>query len=133
MKNFLTEKRVLIYIFLLALVLRLLMLNLHSVIETDGTYYVRLAENLFSGSGFINIENQLQTSLSPFYPIMIGFFNLLFNNGELSARLVSILFGALLVFPIYFIGKRLFSKKTALIASLAIAVYPALTYISTIT
>ena len=133
MKNFFTEKRILIYIFLFALVLRLLMLNLHSVIETDGTYYVRMAENLFSSKGLIDIENQFQTSLTPFYPIMIGVFRFFTSNGELAARLVSILFGALLIFPIYFIGKRLFNKKTALISSLVISVYPALTYISTIT
>ena len=133
MKSFFTEKRILIYIFLFALVLRLLMLNLHSVIETDGTYYVRMADNLFSGKGLVDIENQFQTSLTPFYPVMIGLFNLIINNGELSARLVSILFGALLIFPVYFIARRLFSKKTALITALVMSVYPALAYVSTIT
>lgn len=132
MKDFFTEKRILIYIFVFALILRLLMLNLHSVIETDGTYYVRMAENLFSGHGLVDIENQFQTSLAPFYPIMIGFFNL-FADGELAARLVSILFGALLIFPVYFIARRLFSRKTALITALVVSVYPALAYISTIT
>ena len=39
-------------------------------------------------------------------------------------QFVPALFGALLVFPVYFIGKILFGRKAGLIAALLIAIIP---------
>ncbi len=41
-----------------------------------------------------------------------------------SMQFIPALFGALLIFPVYFIGKLLFGKKTGLIAALLIALIP---------
>jgi dolichyl-phosphooligosaccharide-protein glycotransferase len=41
-----------------------------------------------------------------------------------SMQFISALFGALIVFPVYFIGKILFGKKAGLIAALLIAIIP---------
>jgi len=41
-----------------------------------------------------------------------------------SMQFVPALFGALLIFPVYFIGKELFNKKAAIIAAMFIAIIP---------
>ena len=41
-----------------------------------------------------------------------------------SMQFIPALFGALLIFPVYFIGKQLFNKKAGLIAALFIAIIP---------
>lgn len=41
-----------------------------------------------------------------------------------AMQFVPALFGALLVFPVYFIGKTLFGKKAGLVAALLIALIP---------
>ena len=98
------------------------------------------------------VETTLETGKYPYYsyndpilnyplgktggraPLMnmlaIGFSKLLYpftNDADAigySMQFVPALFGALLVFPVYFIGKSLFGKKEGLIAALLVAVIP---------
>ncbi|MEK6904641.1 MAG: glycosyltransferase family 39 protein [Nanoarchaeota archaeon] len=121
------------WIFALALVIRILMIGLHETIEIDGVYYSRLGYNLINGGGYIDVEGNVNTVFTPLYPILIGIFDLVFGNLEFTARIISVIFGALLIFPVYMLARRLYNEKVALVSALITAVYPALAYISTIT
>lgn len=123
----------LLWIFVLALLVRIFMLGMHDTIEIDGVYYATIGKNLVEGNGYIDIEGNVNTVFTPLYPILIGVSNLILNNLELSARIIAAIFGALLVFPVYLLAKRFYNKRTALISAIIISIYPALTYISTIT
>lgn len=54
----------------------------------------------------------------PLYQIILWFWVRIFNNTELAARMLSIIFAVLNIPLLYIFGTKLFSKKTAFIASL---------------
>ncbi len=120
-------------LFAVALVLRLSMLSLHQAVEIDGVYYISMGENFIHGNSLTDIEGNINTTFMPFYPILIGVLSFLIKNGELAARLISVIFGALLVFPVYALARKFYNEKIALISSIIAAFYPALSYISTVT
>ncbi len=117
----------------IALVLRLLLLTFHETVEIDGVYYITMGKNFIQGNGLRDIEGNINTVFMPLYPIFTGVVSLIVSNGELAARLISIIFGALLILPVYGLARRIYDQKVALIAAAITAVYPALTYISSIT
>ncbi|MDO8555705.1 MAG: glycosyltransferase family 39 protein [Nanoarchaeota archaeon] len=123
----------LLLLVVVALGIRLLLLSTQHTVEIDGAYYVRMGQNLFAGRGLVDIEGHVNTVFMPLYPILIGSVDLLIHDGELSARLLSILFGVLLIFPVFLLGKDLYGRIAGLLAAGMVAIYPALAYISTIT
>jgi 4-amino-4-deoxy-L-arabinose transferase-like glycosyltransferase len=122
----------LIAILVLALFLRLFLLNHNPIVETDSPAYITIGINLLSGKGYTDNEGNINTVLPPLYPISIGILNKIIPNPELAGKLVSIIFGVLLVFSVYFLTKLFYNQKTALIAAIITSIYPTLTYISTI-
>ena len=130
-----TKKEVLwiILIVVAAFLIRFMFFSLHSVVELDGAYYISLGKNLIEDGLYRDLENNLNTNLTPGMPIAIGLVNLIFNDGVLSARIVSALFGALLIIPVYLFTKRIYSRKEAVIAGILTASYSILVYISTLT
>src|SRR3989338_4641110 len=127
------EVIVLFILLALALFIRIFIFQTQKVIETDGPYYAELGKNLISGHGYVDIEGNLNLLLTPLYPVLIGLLSLIIKNLELSARLISITFGVLLVIPVYLIAKKFHGKKIGYLSALFIALYPPLVYISTIT
>ena len=122
----------LLIVFILALVIRLIFLGFHSVIEEDGVGLVTIGKNLVTGNGYIGIEGDVDLVYSPLYPLLVGLLSFIVRNLELAGRLISVLFGGLLVIPIYLIAKKVYNKKVALIAGLLTALYPVLVYLSDI-
>ena len=127
------EVIVLLILIVLALLIRIFIFQTQKVIETDGPYYAEIGKNLISGNGYIDIEGNLNLLLTPLYPILIGLLSFIIKNLELSARLISIVFGSLLIIPVYLIAKKFYGKKIGYLGALFIALYPPLVYISTIT
>src|SRR3989344_3300710 len=112
---------------IVALGIRLLLLSLHQTVEIDGAYYIRMGQNFFAGQGLVDIEGRVNTVFMPVYPVLIGLVDRVLDNGELSARLLSVIFGALLCLPVYRLGALLYGKRVGLLAAAMIVVYPALT------
>jgi len=113
---------------LAALVLRLMMLTSPGHLTSDGVWYALLGRNLISG----NIKDGLSTYWPPLYPLLIGIFSIVTRDAELAGRLVSVIAGALLVIPIYFLARRLYGKPTAFVAALLTVIYPFLLEYSTV-
>jgi 4-amino-4-deoxy-L-arabinose transferase-like glycosyltransferase len=123
-------KTVIILIFI-ALVIRLASLLTFGFIDSGGgsdtVTYLLLARNLFTGEGLteFGIPHIIHP---PFYPIMIGIFWQLTGELVLAGHLVSTVAGALLVLPVYLLGKYLYNSRTAHYAGLFTAVFPILVY-----
>lgn len=58
----------------------------------------------------------------PLYYLILHFFLKLQGPIEVTARLISVIFGVLLVPAVYYVGMRLFDKRTALVASFLCAI-----------
>lgn len=124
-KNSLDKKEIIniIGLTILAFVIRIFFLQFQQFITHDGAEYAVLGKNLIAGNGYMSIQGQINLFFSPLYPLMIGIFSMLFNNLELSARLVSVVFGSLLIVPLYFFARRMYSQKVAIICSFIAALY----------
>ncbi|MFA7160269.1 MAG: glycosyltransferase family 39 protein [Kiritimatiellia bacterium] len=114
----------LLLLFTLALAIRLLLIPAEPHIESDGVSYVTSGAKLVAGQGFSGIY-------APFYPLLTGLCSLLCPDLELCGRLVSAIFGALLVFPLFFIARWAFGQKVALASCLLAIAYPNLCQFST--
>lgn len=75
--------------------------------EQDGIAYMQIAHDLLH---FKPLQN---TFMPPFYPVVIAFFSFLPVDFELAARLASVTLDALIVLPLYYLGKKLFNQTVS--------------------
>lgn len=113
------DRYIIVLLVVLSCAVRIYSLQFFRVISTDGTSYVGAAAALAKGDpGGIGIYG--------FYPVLILLAGQLFSDPELAGRVVSILFGSLLVVPLYLFGRGVFPRRAAFYASLLVAVWPSL-------
>ena len=109
----------------LALAARLWALRWQPFITVDGTEYVRFAEALRAGKPFASI-------FPPGYPLLIALARLFVPGRVLSAALVSLLCGVLLVWPVWWLGRRALGPRWAALPVLAVALHPLLAVFSAV-
>ncbi len=113
-------------IYLLAILLVSLLLSIYLFIRTyvislDGAFqYVPIAKDF--GSEFF--RKALSHNQQPLYPLFIAVVSQGVPDFELAGKLVSSLFGILIIFPVYFFGKRVFDEKTAFLSTLLLTIHP---------
>lgn len=126
------EKKTLILlslIFLLALLLRLLVVGLGVGFDRELSFfdardYDRHAMNFLAGKGLTN--GHAWASRSPIYPLFLALLYRLFGHSYLAVRLVQSLLGASLVFLCYPIFRLYFSERVSLGGILCCALHPLL-------
>lgn len=102
-----------------AFCVRLYSLQFFHVIATDGTSYALTARALAGG----DLHGIGTYGL---YPVLIALTNLFISDLETAGRITSVIAGSLLVVPLYFLGKAVFSRKVAVSAALICIVWPSL-------
>jgi 4-amino-4-deoxy-L-arabinose transferase-like glycosyltransferase len=119
-------------ILVLAFSLRLLaVIFFTGAIDAEGAEYGRIAENLLSGKGYYGIANPgKELMFPPLFPFLIAAATVVTGNTELGGRLVSLVMGTLLVFPIFLITRHLFSQQAAYVAAALTALHPYLVIFS---
>src|SRR4030067_987359 len=91
------------------------------VISLDGAFqFIPLAKDFASGL----FGKALSHDQQPLYSLLVAFVSQWVSDFEVAGKLVSTLFGILLVFPVYFLGKRIFDEKIAFLSSLLLVVHP---------
>jgi 4-amino-4-deoxy-L-arabinose transferase-like glycosyltransferase len=97
------------------------------VIDSEGLEYVRLAQNLRSGHGYVGIfNNGLQLNFPPLLPVLIAAVSFVLPSAELSARVINVLLGSILVVPMFKLAERIYSRQVAAIVGLLVVVHPLL-------
>lgn len=92
------------------------------VIALDGAFqYIPLAKAFASGAFR---EALGTTGQQPLYPLLIALFSLFIPNLETAGKLVASLSGILLIFPVYFLGKRLVHQRVAFFSTLLLVLHP---------
>lgn len=109
-----------------ALMLRILPATIHFVIGTDEALYLTLARNLAAGLGFTADGVTPHTEFAPMYPILAAFVYRLGADLELPSRLNILVFGGLLVVPVWGLAKDMCSEAVAWRAAALAALLPAL-------
>jgi len=111
---------------LVALVVRFILMVHVRVIETDSAYYGYLAREFARG----NYLDALNPAWPPFYPFLAGLVSRLNGDVAFSARIVSVIAGALLVPVVFRLTRSVFGYYTAIVASTIIAFHPRLVFYS---
>lgn len=119
---------------LAALAIRLLSLHFYHFIGVDGgvdgVSYAISGKNLLSGLGY-SYQGHPQLANPPFYPILIGISWLLSHNLEFSGQIVSVITGSLLVIPIFYLAKEMYTRQTGILCAIFVVVCPPLIFGST--
>jgi 4-amino-4-deoxy-L-arabinose transferase-like glycosyltransferase len=91
------------------------------VIALDGAFqYIPIAKDFASGF----FRRAISHNQQPLYPLIIAFVSRWVSDFELTGKLVSSFFGILIIFPVYFLGKRIFDEKIAFLSTLLLAIHP---------
>ncbi len=102
----------------IALLIRLAWMASHgAVIENEGAVYARLAQSLMNGDEYLGTVGGRNTIFPPLYPIGIAGLSLLTGDTELGARLLSLVCGVALIWPVYGVAMYLGGRRSALIAA----------------
>ncbi|MCC7362640.1 MAG: glycosyltransferase family 39 protein [Anaerolineales bacterium] len=109
-----------------ALLVRLLAVNVRFVIGTDEGLFLTLGRNLAAGLGYTGDGRTLQVDFPPGFSLFAAAVYALGGGPELPSKLNQLLFGTLLVIPIYWLGKHLATEQTGFRAGLFVALVPAL-------
>lgn len=110
----------------LMVVLRLaLAAVLPRTVHYDEPIYLRLGVNWLSGEGYTSWQTP-ELHFPPLYPLVAGATYFLTHNFEWASNIPYALFGALLVIPVYALARRIYGRRTAWVASIFVALFPAL-------
>lgn len=104
----------------------------------DAYYHVRLIENLsyhfphrIHFDPFTFYPHGQAVYFAPFFDTLVGFFTWVIGLGHPSTRVIETVgayfpavLGALVTFPVYFIGKELFNRKVGIIAAALVVILP---------
>jgi tetratricopeptide (TPR) repeat protein len=90
----------------------------------DELYHVEWAQAL-AGGDWIGGEVFFR---APLYPYTLGLFYKIFGGSLFAARTAQVFYGALLPVALYFLGRRVFGKKIAIVSAAVAAVYPFFIY-----
>lgn len=93
-----------------------------AIISNDSPSYMYEAQ-IIEDRGFLEFFSTFDEKFS-IYPIFIHIFHYFVQDYVFAGQLVSIVFGCLLFFSIFFFTKAIFDSKTALIAVFLVSVHP---------
>jgi 4-amino-4-deoxy-L-arabinose transferase-like glycosyltransferase len=110
------------YLTVISFLIRVPLLIYPEVIHNDTTEYIRHARRILSW-------NWSPGRAHPLYPAMIALAHFLTPSDEIAGILVSAVFGALIVLPVYYLGKEIFSEKVGLVAAV-LAIFQPFLYMS---
>jgi 4-amino-4-deoxy-L-arabinose transferase-like glycosyltransferase len=117
------EKLGLTVLFLISLLLSICLFFRTYVISMDGAFqYIPLAKDFSSG----HFGKALGHNQQPLFPFMLAYVSRWVPDFEVAGKLVSSLFGILLMIPVYFLGKMIFDKKIAFLSSLFLVIHPSI-------
>lgn len=107
-----------------AFVARVLAALSHPMILLDETAYVRMAENLAEGLKPFDITGVGTTHFSPLFPLITAGVATILGDFVLSAYVVVIVFGTMLLVPAYMLAKDLAGGRAGLMTAALLAVMP---------
>ncbi len=94
------------------------------IVWGDEPFYLWLGRNWLSGRGY-SFTGYPDVHHTPTYPLLSGLFYLFTHNLELASDILYVLFGILLVIPIYLLAKEMYRREVGLVSVIALAIYPA--------
>nr|NIO06365.1 hypothetical protein [Pseudomonadota bacterium]NIS72662.1 hypothetical protein [Pseudomonadota bacterium] len=104
----------------LAFAVRLYLVFHTYLITHDGILYIKMSKLISQGE----VGAAFQLLFFNLYPLMTIPFQQIFNEWELSAQMVSAVFGSLTIIPFYLLIRSIFGRTVALISSIFFVFHP---------
>jgi 4-amino-4-deoxy-L-arabinose transferase-like glycosyltransferase len=123
-----TVFRILLIIFAVALALRTTRCFLQDRIDKDAVYYLNMTRD--AAAGDFERAFSWNTRIPPLYLFMTAGGTRLGLSPEAAGLLISVLAGALLVFPVFHLARKFTGNLAALISALMVATHPYLVRLS---
>lgn len=92
----------------------------------DSCLYLSFAKSILKGKFSFDFNKGKETILPPLYSIFNAIFTYIIGNIELSAILVSVIAGALLIIPVFYLTKAVYNDKAAWVSSILVILSPIL-------
>ncbi len=92
----------------------------------DSVLYLSQAKAFLKGVSAFTFMGGEPKMLQPLFPLMTVLFSFICPTLEIAATYVSVISGSLIVFPVYYLAKSIYDKKTAYIALLFLVFDPTL-------
>lgn len=103
-----------IFLFIGALLLRIIKVFQDTVIAHDGILYIKMAKIIASG----DLGKISEYSFFNLYPVLIALAHPIFGDWEWSGRMISAFLGSLTVIPFFLMVRKMIDQRVALVASL---------------
>lgn len=88
-------------------------------IDSEGTEYARIAQNLRNGTGYVGMTSPgRELVFPPLYPLLIDVASFFTREFDWAGRLVSLVLGSLLPLPVFGIASRLYNRRTGFVAAM---------------
>lgn len=120
------ELWILLFIIVVSLILRLALVRVDRVVRWDEPDYLILGRNLFTGRGYA-VTDRPELHYAPLYPLVTGLLYPLTHNMKLNSDICFVLFGTLTLLPFYWLSRRLFGMRIAVMATAFLCLSPMLT------
>src|SRR5512137_1609364 len=117
---------VLLGLVIASLVLRTALVQVDRIVRWDEPDYLILGRNLFTGRGY-TVSGRPELHYAPLFPLATGVLYPLTQDMKLNSDISFVLFGTLTLLPFYWLAKRLFGMRIALMATLFLCFFPPLT------
>lgn len=108
-----------------SLTLRTALVGVDRVVRWDEPDYLILGRNLFMGRGY-TVSGRPELHYAPLYPLAAGVLYPFTQDMKLNSDICFVLFGALVLLPFYWLAKRLFGTRVAMMATAFLCFFPAL-------
>ncbi len=115
----LSTKQKLLLLLGIGFLLRLYVVFAAVTIAVDSVSYIALAREFAVG----NFGGILNTFRPPLYPFLISVFSFVFQDFELAARMVSLVFGTFVILVSFYIGKLVANEKVGLLTALLVTLH----------
>lgn len=116
----LKKNKIICSVILLFLFVKLLTLSYYGVVWWDAAVYIGMGKYIYS----LGDAGLWENSRPVVWPLILGFLWKAGFDVALAGKVADIIFGSLCILFTYLIGKKLFNKKTALLASIFLALSP---------
>jgi len=108
-----------------ALVRLVALLEPQRIVWGDEPFYLWLGRNWLTGRGY-SFTGYSDVHHTPMYPLLSGLFYLLTHNLELASDICYVLFGVLLVIPVYLLAREIYGREVGYVSVALLAIYPAI-------
>src|SRR3989304_7935181 len=119
-----TKEIIILEILIILSALFRLLFSSTTLIYPDACTYLSISKSILNGKLSTDFLGGGEIIFPPLYPLITSAFYLIFQNLELSALIVSLISGSLLIIPVYFLTRSMYGERAGWFSAIFILFSP---------